>query len=223
MEPPVALPFEEGSAEPSVRGFLHRAPGGGDGLVLAHGAGSSSQAPLLIALATCFAAAGITTLRIDLPFRQSRLAGPPRPGDAAKDRAGLRRAVVVLRGVVAGRLFLGGHSYGGRQASMLAAAEPGLASALLLLSYPLHPPGRPAERRADHLPALRAPVLFVHGSADAFGTIDEMESALRLIPGRTRLLVVDEARHDLFHGARPSKKAVGLAERIVAEFLALAG
>src|SRR5437016_482172 len=82
-----------------------------------------------------------------------------------------------MRRRATGRLWLGGQSYGGRQASILAAGEAGLVDALLLLSYPLHPPGKSGERRTAHFPELRTPALFVHGSADPFGTLDEVESA----------------------------------------------
>jgi len=191
-------PFLDTSGEPAVRGFLHRAEGpSGDGLVLAHGAGSNCRAPLLVSAAEAFAAAGITTLRIDLPFRQARPHGPPFPAFAARDRDGLRRAVKVLQGVAPGRLFLGGHSYGGRQATMLAAAEPDLAAALLLFSYPLHPPRRPTDLRTAHFPDLRTPSLFVHGDRDPFGSITEMERAIALIPAPVHLLVVERAGHDL--------------------------
>src|SRR5579872_2321118 len=122
--------------QPDVRGFLHRPDGEATGaLVLTHGAGSNCGAPLLVAVSEAFAAAGIAVLRCDLPFRQARPHGPPF-GNGSKDRAGLRRAVDVLREIVPTRTFLGGHSYGGRQASMLAAEDPTLAAGLLLLSYP---------------------------------------------------------------------------------------
>ena len=124
------------------------------GLVLAHGAGSNSNSSLLIALAEAFAGAGITVLRCDLPFRQNRPYGPPRPGDAERDREGLRNAVAALRKLGCGRMFLGGHSYGGRQATMLCAEEPDLVAGLLLLSYPLHPPRKPAQLRVQHLPGV---------------------------------------------------------------------
>ncbi len=189
-----------------VRGFSH-APAGADqrgmdtpGLVLTHGAGSDCEAPLLIEAATAFAAAGIAVLRCDLPFRQRRPSGPPSPAGAAEDRDGLRRAVAVMRATVTGPVFLGGHSYGGRQASMLAAEEPGLAAALLLLSYPLHPPKKPHQLRTEHLPRLETRCVFVHGTRDAFGTIGEIEAALALIPAETRLIRIEGAGHDLRRG-----------------------
>lgn len=165
--------------------------------MLTHGAGSNSRAPLLTTLAEAFAAAGMTVLRCDLPYRQSRAFGPPRPGDAAHDREGLKNAVVALRKEVSGRLFLGGHSYGGRQSTMLCADQPGLVEGLLLLSYPLHPPRKPEQLRIQHLPKLQTPALFVHGTRDPFGSPEEMESALSLIPAKTRLLRIEGAGHDL--------------------------
>ena len=189
-------PFE---AE-GVRGYLHKSLSAGDGLVLAHGAGGDSRSPLLLAAADAFQNAGVTALRCDLPFRQQRPSGPPRPGDAAKDRAGLRAAVEALRMIVSGKVFLGGQSYGGRQASMLAADEPELVDALLLLSYPLHPPGKPAQTRTAHFPNLRTPVMFAQGSHDPFGSIDEMEAAVRMIRVAHKLTIVEGAGHDLKRG-----------------------
>jgi predicted alpha/beta-hydrolase family hydrolase len=203
--------------DPQVRGFVHRpATGAGDGLVLTHGAGSNARAPLLTALAEAFAAAGVTVLRCDLPFRQSRAFGPPRPGDAAHDREGLKNAIAAVRKMVSGRLFLGGHSYGGRQATMLCADEPGLVEGLLLLSYPLHPPRKPEQLRVQHLATLQTSSLFVHGTRDPFGSAEEMESALRLIPAKTRLMQIEDAGHDL--GFKGKSKQEELPALVLAEF-----
>jgi len=181
----------------AVRGFLHGPNGNASAaLVLTHGAGSNCRAPLLVAVAEAFAAAGIVVLGCDLPFRQVRPHGPPF-GNGANDRAGLRRAVEVMREIVPERIFLGGHSYGGRQASMLAAEEPAIAGGLLLLSYPLHPPKKPDQLRTAHFPKLRTPALFVHGCRDPFGSLDEVQTAQRLIPAPTELLHVEGAGHDL--------------------------
>ena len=113
-------------------------------------------------------------------------------------------------------MFLGGHSYGGRQATMLCAAEPDLVAGLLLLSYPLHPPRKPAQLRVQHLPDLRVPALFVHGTRDPFGSIEEMEAAVKMIPAKTELLTVDGAGHDLgFKGKAVRDEVV---EEIVTAF-----
>ena len=207
--------FSDLSAEPAVRGFLHEpAQANGDGLVLTHGAGANCQSKLLIALASAFADAGYLVLRCDLPFRQSRPHGPPFPAMAARDREGLRRAVDVLRSKTSGRIFLGGHSYGGRQGSMLAAEQPQLISGLLLLSYPLHPPRKPAELRTAHFPQLKTPSLFVHGGRDPFGSHDEMKTALALIPAQTMLLEIEGAGHELLG----KKTEENLPARIVEAF-----
>jgi len=188
-------------ADRDVRGFLHRPDDAAvRGLVLTHGAGGNCGAPLLIAAAEAFSAAGFAVLRCDLPFRQRRSFGPPSPASAAADRAGLKAAVAVVRGMIEGPVALGGQSYGGRQASLLAAEEPELVRALLLFSYPLHPPGRPERLRTEHFPRLRVPVLFVQGTADPFGTIDELRAAIAPISAATRLLQIDGAGHDLRRG-----------------------
>jgi uncharacterized protein len=185
-------------AAPTLQGHLHRPAGaGGDCLVLTHGAGANCDSPLLVALADSFCASGIMVLRYDLPFRQLRPHGPPPRGSAERDQQGLRAAVASMRRQTSGRVFLGGHSYGGRQASILSAAEPGLVDRLLLLSYPLHPPQRPSELRTGHFPDLKTPALFVHGTRDGFGSVDELAAALKLIPARTELLPITGAGHEL--------------------------
>ena len=227
--------FADANADPPIRGFLHtpETPNG-QGLVLTHGAGGNAQAPLLRALADVFAEAGYTVLRCDLPYRQARSFGPPGPGDAARDRAGLKNAIAVVKTTLgapllldvgrsgdfrnpsSGKIFLGGHSYGGRQSSMLCAEEPDLVAGLLLLSYPLHPPRRPEQQRTQHLPDLRTATLFVQGTRDPFGSIEEVERAIKMIPAKTRLLTVEGAGHDL--GFKGKGKKEELAKQVASEF-----
>lgn len=192
-----AFELEEAGGAPPVSGYLHRpASANGAGVVLAHGAGSNCQAPLLVALGSELASAGYTVLRCNLAFRIARPKGPPR-GSGETDRAGLRRAVDAVREIVSGSIYLGGHSYGGRQATMLAAGGGLPVAGLLLLSYPLHPPGKPDQLRTAHFPNLRTPALFVHGARDPFGSIEELEQAVKLIPAPVSLLPVPGAAHDL--------------------------
>ena len=170
------------------------------GLVLTHGAGGNRNSPLLVAVAGAFEQAGYNVERVDLSYRQKRPTGPPRRGDADRDREGLRQAVEAMRGRARGPVLLGGASYGGRQASMLVAENPVLVDGLLLLSYPLHPPGKPDRLRTEHLPKIQAPALFAHGTRDPFGSIEELREAMKLIPARTELLEVTGAGHDLKKG-----------------------
>ena len=186
----------------------------GDTVVLTHGAGANCQSRLLVDVSNALAASGFTVLRFDLPFRQLRPHGPPSFGGAARDRDGIRRAATLMRDRTPGRLFVGGHSYGGRQASVLVSEEPQLVDGLLLLSYPLHPPRKPGELRTSHFPKLTRPAFFVHGTRDPFATIAEMKSALEMIPGSHSLLELDGAGHDLLGG----KTAGEWPTRMVNEF-----
>jgi predicted alpha/beta-hydrolase family hydrolase len=202
-------------ADPTVRGFMHAPSQPSHGaIVLTHGAGANCQSKLLIEMSDAFAAAGFNVLRFDLPFRSERPTGPPRPGSAARDREGLRRAVALMKERARGPIFLGGHSYGGRQSTILLSEDSQLVDGLLLLSYPLHPPRKPSQLRTSHFPKLSKPALFVHGTRDPFGTIPEIKSALKLIPASHALLEVDGAGHDLL-----IKKNLGeLPTRVVSEF-----
>jgi predicted alpha/beta-hydrolase family hydrolase len=199
-EPALTREFTDSSFAPPVRGFLHTpARKNGQGIVLSHGAGANCRSPLLTATARVFADAGFSVLRCDLPFRQQRPHGPPSPAGAANDREGLRQALMALKTAdpTLERMFLGGHSYGGRQASILAAEQPQLTAGLLLLSYPLHPPRKQAELRTAHFPGLTTAALFVHGSRDPFGSLEKMRMALGLIPAKNLLMEVPGAGHDL--------------------------
>ena len=214
--------FSADSVDPPVQGFLHKpSHSNGKALVYTHGAGGNSRGPFLIALAEAFAEAGFAVLRCDLPFRQKRSFGPPRPNESERDRQGLRNAVACMRKLVKGEIFLGGHSYGGRQCTMLSAEDPDVADGLLLTSYPLHPPGKPERLRAEHFPKLTKPALFVQGTRDGFGSIEELQSALKLIPAKAYLFPVEGAGHDLGFSAK--KKSAELPGRILQEFLKFFG
>ena len=192
-----------------VRGFLHVPQDDvAAALVLTHGAGANCNSPLLIAVANAFCHAGFRVLRCDLPFRQRRPFGPPFPQSASEDRAALKAAAAMMRDSGATRIFLGGHSYGGRQASILASEEPHVSESLLLLSYPLHPPKKPAELRTAHFGKLGVPALFVHGTKDPFGSIEEMSAALRGILAPTKLITINNAGHDLSRGKFDVEKLV---------------
>lgn len=190
----------EFAAEGGVRGWLHEpARSNGDVILLTHGAGADCSSKLLVGLANALEELDFVVFRYDLPFRQERRHGPPRFGVAQADREGIRRAAEAMRSKAKpqGRVFLGGHSYGGRQSSMLVAAEPQVAEGLLLLSYPLHRPKKPDQARTAHFPKLTGPSFFVHGTRDPFGSVEEMKAALELIPGPHTLLEIDGSRHDL--------------------------
>jgi uncharacterized protein len=212
----MSIAFEDLHGHTPVRGFLHEpTTPNKHALALTHGAGGDCSSKLLVAISDAFADVGFTVLRFDLPFRLARRFGPPFRGAAEQDRSGLRRAVAILRDKANGRLFLGGHSYGGRQASILLSEDAELANGLLLLSYPLHPPQKPAELRTDHFPNLSKPVFFVHGVRDAFATPAEMQAALQLIPAPHSIFEVEGVGHELLS----KKNADTLPSAVASNFL----
>lgn len=193
-----------------VHGHLHIPDGKPRGAIaLTHGAGSNSDAKILQVMCDRFAERGLLALRYDLPFRRRKPKGPPQPARAAEDRSGVADAAAALRERHTGPIFIGGVSYGGRQTSMLVAEQPEVADALVLLSYPLHPPGKPEKARTEHLPGITVPTVFVHGARDPFGTLDEIRTAAALVTGPTALLEVPAAGHDLSRAKTdPSDAAV---------------
>lgn len=180
------------------------------GLLLAPGAGADRNQPSLVALDEVATAAGVTVRRMDFPYR--------RAGRRAPDRAPVLVASVVEEAKAlagrAGPVLLGGRSMGGRMCSM-AVAEGLDAAGLVLISYPLHPPGRPERRRDAHFPDLAIPCLFVSGTRDAFATPDELEEATAAIPGAVTHRWVEGGDHGLRGKDRAVTAAVGdwLAER----------
>src|SRR5258705_12705939 len=159
-----------------IAGLAHEPKGKPKGVVvLTHGAGGSRESPLLAKICDEWARRGWVAVRYDLPYRRRRPKGPP-SGSAASDQAGIVEAVEFVRTLADGPVIAGGHSYGGRMTSM--AVADGLAvAALTLFSYPLHPPGKPERARTEHLPHIAAPTVFTHGTADPFGTLDELRGA----------------------------------------------
>ena len=163
-------------------------------LLLAPGAGSSSQSPSLVAIEA--AVAPLPVERMDFPYRLAGRKAPDRPPvllDAVRNAAA---ALVERAAVSPDQLALGGRSMGGRMCSM-AVADGLPAAALVLVSYPLHPPGRPDNLRTAHLPALTVPCLFIQGTRDPFGSPDELTAATATIPGPVTHEWIDGGRHDL--------------------------
>lgn len=166
------------------------------GVMLTHGAGGSRESPLLQKLCDEWAARGWLAIRYNLPYRRRRPKGPP-SNSAASDQAGIVEAVELARTLTTGPVVAGGHSYGGRMTSMVVAGEAAKVDALTLFSYPLHPPGKPERARTEHLPRIAVPTVFTHGTADPFGSLDELRAAAALIPVTTEVVEITGARHDL--------------------------
>ena len=173
-------------------------------LILAHGAGGSQASPFMVQFATALAARGIGTLTFNFLYSESGRRLPDK-GDKLEDcyRAVIRAvrdgAFDKSLGGGGGPLIIGGKSMGGRIASQVAAggagSEADAVAGLLFLGYPLHPPGRPEVPRTKHLPAIRAPMLFVQGSNDAFGTPEELRPVIRGLKAPAALSVIEGGDH----------------------------
>src|ERR1700744_4223480 len=164
--------------------------------VLTHGAGGSRESILLQEICDEWARRGWIAVRYNLPYRRRRPTGPP-SGSAATDRAGIVEAITLRRSLNDGPLIAGGSSYGGRQTSMVIAAGEAQVDLLTLFSYPVHPPGKPERARTEHLPDIRVPTVFTHGTPDPFGTPAEVRDAAAMIAAPTEVVEIAGARHDL--------------------------
>jgi uncharacterized protein len=191
-------------------------PRGADrAVLLAHGAGSGRQAPVLVAVADALAAAGIPSLRFDYPYRAAGRRAPDRPPVLAAATRAAAEELAVRSGVDPSRLVLGGRSMGGRVCSLVAAAPeaPVPALGLLLLGYPLHPAGKPDRRRDDHFGALTMPVCFISGTRDALAPRATLTRSARKVDGAVTLHWLESADH----GYRPLKASGRTAADVIAE------
>jgi predicted alpha/beta-hydrolase family hydrolase len=167
-------------------------------LILAHGAGAGQRSAFIVECARGIAAFGVDVITFDFPYIS---AGRKIPDRGPTLEAAYRAAIqAVHRTIDSGRrsLFVGGKSMGGRIATQVAAADRDLpAAGVVLLGYPLHPPGRPDTLRAAHLAAVGRPMLFVQGSRDAFGRPEELQPFLAPLSPVPTLYVVDGGDHSL--------------------------
>jgi uncharacterized protein len=190
-------------------------------LVLAHGAGGGQQSRFMVEAAQAFAARGVTVATFDFPYITAGRSVPDRPAvleahwleviTAAKDHAAFARLPI----------YIGGKSMGGRIASQVAAHGADGIAGLVYLGYPLHPPGRPEQRRDLHLPSIREPMLFVQGSRDQFGTAEEIRELLPRLNPRTHLFEVEDGDHSFkvrvsIAGKRQDAVLTEIFDRVVA-------
>jgi hypothetical protein len=191
-------------------------------LVLAHGAGAGQRSPFIVQFAHALSALGIKIVTFNFLYTEQRRRVP----DQRPVLETCYRAVIDLARLEAGfaprGLFVGGKSMGGRIATHVAAADASLdISGLVLLGYPLHPPGRPTERRDAHLPAVGRPMLFVQGTRDAFGAPSELGQVVAgLVPPAT-LQVVEGGDHSFKIPGRAAARSAMFSEvsRVIARWI----
>jgi predicted alpha/beta-hydrolase family hydrolase len=184
------------------------------GLVLTPGAGAGSDQPSLVAIEEALAPAGVRVDRIDFPYRLAGKKAPDRPPVLLATVVEAADALATELGVDGTRIAVGGRSMGGRMCSM-AVADGMAAAALVLVSYPLHPPGKPERLRTEHFPSITVPCLFVSGTRDSFATPKELESATAAIPGPVAHVWLEGGDHGL------RRKDADVADHVRDWFLAL--
>jgi uncharacterized protein len=215
---PDRIVFEIAPSEP-ISALVYAAPDADVSLILGHGAGAGQNSAFMVKFATALASRGIETITFNFAYTE---AGRRVPDRNDRLEAAWRRVIAAHRngelGTPARRLAIGGKSMGGRIASQVAAAEgasggDGIAG-LVFLGYPLHPPGRPDKLRSAHLPRIRAPMLFVQGSRDTFGTPEELEPILKTLHAPAELCVIADGDHSF-----KVRKAAPLSQAAVFDFI----
>jgi uncharacterized protein len=211
---PDRLVFEIAPSEP-ISALAYGAPAGADiSLILGHGAGAGQNSPFMVKFATALASRGIETITFNFAYTE---AGRRLPDRNDRLEAAWRRMIAAYRnGEIGarGRLAIGGKSMGGRIASQVAAADGDGIAGLVFLGYPLHPPGRPDKLRSAHLPQIRAPMLFVQGSRDTFGTREELAPILETLHAPAELCVVEDGDHSF-----KVRKSAPLSQAAVFDFI----
>src|SRR5215469_16008457 len=173
--------------------------------VLAHGAGAGMAHPFMAAVADELAGCGIGTLRYQFPYMEQ---GSKRPDAPKLAHATVRAAVTEAARLVPDLpLFAGGKSFGGRMTSQAQAVSPlpGVRG-LIFLGFPLHPPGQPTDKRAEHLFDVKVPMLFLQGSRDEFAELGLLQPLVQKLGACATLKLFDEANHSLHVPARTGRK-----------------
>jgi predicted alpha/beta-hydrolase family hydrolase len=165
------------------------------GLVLAHGAGGGQTSSFMVRAGQELAARGITVATFDFPYITAGRSAPDKPAVLESHWRTAIGAARATKGLDRLPLFIGGKSMGGRIASQVAAAGVEDVSGLVYFGYPLHPPGRPEQRRDAHLPAIRIPMLFIQGTRDEFGTSAEIRELLPRLNGGAEIFEIIDGDH----------------------------
>jgi predicted alpha/beta-hydrolase family hydrolase len=183
--------------------------------VFAHGAGAGQTSPFIVRFASALAERGVQVITFNFPYMERGKRVPDRANALESCyRAVIREAVARSPGAA---LFVGGKSLGGRIATHVAASADDVAeqvSGIICLGYPLHPPGQPSRLRSEHLPRIRAPVLIAQGERDAFGSPEEIRTAIGAMEAPVKLFVVEGGDHSLSVGKSAPTRQVESDRRV---------
>src|SRR5438874_967364 len=210
---PVAITVADGEA--TVSGLLLRPPGASQLYVLAHGAGAGMRHPFLETIARALAERDVATLRYQFPYMERRASRPDPPAVAA---AAVRAAVAEAARLAPGLLLVaGGKSFGGRMTSTAQAEEPlpGVRG-LVFLGFPLHPPGRPGDARAEHLARVQIPMLFLQGTRDDFADLKLLTPLVQRLGARATLHLVEGGDHSFHVLKRSGRTDADVLEELAA-------
>lgn len=203
--------------------LLYGAPGARAALVLAPGAGAPQTHPWMVAVADALSDRGVDVVTFNFLYAEAGRRLPDRSAVLETTWLAAIDAVRARSDVAHRRLFVGGKSMGGRIATQVAANGDVDLAGLVLLGYPLHPPGKPLQLRAAHLPGVRSPMLFIQGSRDPFGTPSELRPIVEQLGGGARLFVVEGGDHSLNVPKRSGETFQTVIERVAGEVLAFMG
>jgi uncharacterized protein len=215
----------EGGGKVTAVRYEAPAPRAGE-LVLAHGAGANQSHAFMVGAAEGLARRGVETTTFNFPYTE---AGRRAPDPAPKLEACFRDVVRAVRGRGAKErpLFLGGKSMGGRMASHLAADGLANLAGLVFLGYPLHPPGKPEKLRSAHLSRITAPMLFVQGTRDPFGSPDELAPIFAGLSAKVTVFPIEEGGHSFEvpkrSGRTRDEVVEAVLDRVAAFVRAIAG
>jgi len=214
------VPLEAGAATTALV-YAAGDPNVGATLVLGHGAGAGQQSTFMVEFARALSALGLDVVTFNFPYIEQRRRIPDRgPVLEACYRSVIEQVVGNVE-TARRSLVIGGKSMGGRIATQVAAADPSLPIAgLVLLGYPLHPPGKPAERRDKHLPSIRRPMLIVQGSRDTFGTPDQFAPIVSALRPAPTLHVVADGDHSFKLRRKDPAAQAGVYANIQQEIVA---
>jgi predicted alpha/beta-hydrolase family hydrolase len=216
-----SFPIEVGTARTTA--LLYGADEPRAALILAHGAGAPQTHPWMVGVARALAARHIDIVTFNFLYAEDKRRSPDK-NDVLEATWGAAISAVCSRGDVAHRrLLIGGKSMGGRIASQVAANADVHIVGLVLLGYPLHPPGKPMQLRSAHLPRVRVPMLFVQGSRDAFGTPAELAPVVDKLVAGTRLFVIDGGDHSLSLPKRSGETFETVVARVADEVVRFVG
>lgn len=202
-----ALTVDLGAGTTTALVYVSEGPPLGASLILAHGAGAGQRSPFIVEFAEALADRGLDVVTFNFPYTEQHRRMPDRRPVLDHCYAAVIRRVQDAVPSARESLFIGGKSMGGRIATHVAAANPELpVRGLVLLGYPLHPPGRPAERRDAHLPDVHRPTLILQGSRDTFGTPEEFSEVLSKMTPPPTFHIVDTGDHSF--KVKPGGKAI---------------